>query len=66
MNNFLLKHEEFSRVSIYKSISLIHVLKEQLRDILFIPFIIVSVEAKTYKLKPKAKAMLQNTECLLV
>jgi hypothetical protein len=41
-------------------------LKEQLRDILFIPFIIVSVEAKTYKLKPKAKAMLQNTECLLV
>ena len=57
MNNFLLKHEEFSRVSIYKSISLIHVLKEQLRDILFIPFIIVSVEAKTYKLK--AKAMLQ-------
>ena len=33
MNNFLPKHVQFSGVSIYKSIFLIHVLKEQLGDI---------------------------------
>ena len=42
INNFLSK---FSRVSIYKSIFLIHVLKEQLGDILFISFVIASGEA---------------------
>jgi hypothetical protein len=45
MNNFLPKHE---RVSIYKSIFLIHVLKEQLGDILFISFEIASGEATIF------------------
>jgi hypothetical protein len=45
MNNFLPKQEWFSGVSIYKSIFLIHVLKEQLGDILFISFVIASGEA---------------------
>jgi cellulose synthase/poly-beta-1,6-N-acetylglucosamine synthase-like glycosyltransferase len=42
MNNFL---QKFSGVSIYKSIFLFHVLKEQLGDILFISFVIASGEA---------------------
>jgi hypothetical protein len=36
---------QFTDVSIYKSICLIHVLKEQLGDILFISFVIASGEA---------------------
>ena len=45
MINFLPKHEQFSRVSIYKNIFLIHVLKEQIGDINFISFVIASGEA---------------------
>ena len=44
MNNFLPKHEQFSGVSIYKK-KIIHVLKEQLGDILFISLVIASGEA---------------------
>jgi hypothetical protein len=45
MNNFLPKHELFSGLFIYKSICLIHVLKEQLGGILFISIVIASGEA---------------------
>ena len=48
MINFLPKHEQFSRVSIYKNIFLIHVLKEQIGDINFISFVIASGEATTF------------------
>jgi hypothetical protein len=41
LNNFLPKRG----ISIYKSIFLIHVLKEQLGDILFISFVIASGDA---------------------
>ena len=42
---FCFNFNVFYGVSIYKSIFLIHVLKEQLGDILFISFVIASGEA---------------------